>query len=359
VSSETLLLSATQISLVGECERKWALAYVCGFKSPQTPAQALGQAVDDGQLQPYLKWGRPFDDSEAGKIAAAGLQFLPKPRAQTPGLEAQKYFKIPSASSLQGQPAPFAYQGYLDIWAPKGGFPTIPFTGNPQVGDSKTTKNKRYAKTEEQLKKDPQAMLYSVWAMFDHRSREGKIPKGVDLNWIYFLTDGSYKAFERKATAVADEVFARFLEIDKVGQHILDLWEKAPRRGEEDEDAWLETRKAYALSLPPNPKMCAEYGGCPHRHICNLGPGEITGDELTEEQKRRLPVMGGTLDLFSKLKGEGEKQDAAAGINPSSSPGADAGCRARRRGHCGRKARGEARSQAEGGDPCADSPSLL
>lgn len=314
-NNETLLLSATQISLVSECERKWALAYICGLKSPQTPAQALGQAVDDGQLQPYLKFGRPFDDggvgedgktrpcTEAGKIAAAGLKYLPPPRY--PGLEAQKRFVIPAACSKPGSPAPFAYQGYLDIWLPEGGMPTIPIDGFPVVADSKTTKNKRYAKTETTLKTDTQAMLYAVWAMYQTKKRT------VHLDWVYFMTDGSYGAFERKATVVADEVFERFLEIDKTGEHILKLWGGAPKGGDD------EAKLAYALSLPPNPRMCGEYGGCPHRHICNLGPGEITGDELTEDQKRRLPVMGSTLDLFGSLKKAADEQDGVAvGINP-------------------------------------------
>jgi hypothetical protein len=321
VSHETLDLSATQVSLVQECPRKWAYSYICGLRQPQTESQKLGQEVDDGQLQPYLKFGTPFNlETKAGRIANAGKHLLPNPALSLQKkLFAQHFFRIPSIRSKPGEHAPFAFLGYKDMFLPEGGMPSFPTSKNPCVADSKTTKSKRWAKTGEELKENVQAILYA-WNALYYR-REDKV-RAVDLDWVYFMTvpkgtiinaEGEaveiYDAFSRPVTVTADEVYEQMLKIDDVGHRILALWESAPK----GESATDEEKLEFVKTLPPNTQMCGEYGGCPFRSQCGM---DVFFDAMDKDDgKRRLDVMG-TFDLFEDLEEKVQKQDAVLGINP-------------------------------------------
>lgn len=147
------LFSASQIQLFRECPRKWAWKYIAKLPSPPNKAAQLGIEVDEGQLQPFLRDGRPFDYTrESGYIAASGLGHLPP--AQSPGLEVQRHFILPSRGE-------YAFQGYIDLWLPDSSVvPDLP-GGAPFVGDFKTTSDLKWAKSEEALRHDVQAMLYA------------------------------------------------------------------------------------------------------------------------------------------------------------------------------------------------------
>ena len=99
----THFFSASQITLYRDCPRKWGWKYLAFLSEPQSDAGKLGDAVDSGQLQPYLRAGTPFDytrPDQAGYIAASGLQHLPKPG--TPGLEVQKWFQVRKVFAKHG-----------------------------------------------------------------------------------------------------------------------------------------------------------------------------------------------------------------------------------------------------------------
>ena len=68
-----ILVSPSQIKTFRACTRKWALEKLAGLRGPETESQKLGKEVDDNNLQPYLRDGKPIDRStRAGKIAASG-----------------------------------------------------------------------------------------------------------------------------------------------------------------------------------------------------------------------------------------------------------------------------------------------
>jgi len=72
-------ISASQVSKHDECRRAWWFQYVMGLPVPQKASAALGEAMHL-QLENYLNDGTPPDESTpAGRIAKAGLKFLPKP----------------------------------------------------------------------------------------------------------------------------------------------------------------------------------------------------------------------------------------------------------------------------------------
>jgi hypothetical protein len=68
--------------------------------------------------------------------------------------------------------------------------------------------------------------------------------------------------------------------------------------------------KEYALSLPPNPNACNDYGGCPFRSVCNLSPHELI---CSVEPNQGKDMTISTVDLFAKLR---QRQAAKAGVAP-------------------------------------------
>jgi hypothetical protein len=306
------LVSATQITLFGECPRKWGWRYIARIETPQNASAALGTEVDDTQLQPYLRDDRPLDFSRtSGYISAPGLAFLPKPKSNA--LEVQKHFTIPSPSFREdGKHIGFGYQGLVDLWLPSGGMPDIPplqdGTVAPVVCDFKTTSNFRYQKTATQLETDVQAQLYATWAMYQTKSRV------VDLVWIYFATKGPRKAKRTHLRVLAPHVAEQF---SKINDTALSMY--AVRKSVTD-----------PLELPPNVDMCEQYGGCPYRDKCNLSPGQIIDAKAAQwVRKMEAPVANttqgtGTVSLLEKLRAKKAGQVAPAAPAPTVDAGPEA-----------------------------------
>lgn len=260
------------------------------IETPQHPAAALGTEVDDTQLQPYLRDGRPIDFSrDSGYIAAAGLAFLPQPKA--PGLQVQKHFVMPSPTWRDGQHVGFGFQGYIDLWLPdSSAVPDMP-GGAPFVGDFKTTGDLKWAKSETTLREDVQAMLYATHALYETKSKE------VDLAWIYFQTKGPRKAKRTKLRVAADHVCEQFGKINETAVEMLEVRKANPHPSE----------------LPPEPDMCEAYGGCPYRARCNLSPAQIVAaleakearlarTQLFEDSMTAINGSNQTTSLLDKLK---------------------------------------------------------
>lgn len=306
-----ITLSASQIKTFRLCKRKWALEKLAGLRGPETKAQALGKDVDDNQLQPFIRDGRPFDFTrESGYIAAAGAHWLPE--RTIPGLKVQKHFTFPSPSS-DGLGIEFGYQGYMDLWVPKGPVPGFDdkYAGYPTVADFKTTKAKKWALTEDTLKEDVQAQLYAVQAILETRTQF------VNLDWIYFLTDGTRKSFASQVTVHTEEVAKQFEAIEETARDLVQIRKKMP----EGMDP-----KEYAMTLPCNRDACDMYGGCPFRHMCfadYLPAAMASATSSTREgntKDERIVVM--ELDLLdileARVKEEEDKgEPAAAVVEPS------------------------------------------
>ena len=248
--------SASQIKTFDEeCERKWGWRIIAGQPDDFSgPAAELGTEVDDTQLQPYLRDGRPFDlTRDSGHIALSALEWLPKPKIR--GLEVQKHFVLGSAVGDWG------YQGYKDLWLPYGGLTYLPPGGSDViVVDFKTTSDFKWVKTEEGLSKDVQAQLYAMNAMVETGARV------VDLVWIYMRTKGARKSKKVHLRVVADHVGEQFDRIEGISERMFALRDAA--KGESD------AKKFVLQALKPNPDMCDRYNGCPYEHLCNLSPGQ-------------------------------------------------------------------------------------
>lgn len=321
----TPFVSASQITTFrDECERRWAFRLLARIDEPQTDAAKLGDEVDKEQLQPYLRDGRPFDYSRpSGYIAEAGRVHLPAPR--TPGVEVQRFFTMASPTGVVGGRAKFGYLGYIDLWSPDSSVipDVLPAPSGlvvPFVGDFKCTKDpSKWRKKEDALRVDVQATIYATWAMLQTGARV------VDLKWIYFRTDPDKgpKAFPTYVRVEAPEVVARFREIDRVADQMIDL-----RAAAEGKDP-----TAFALSLPPNPNACEMYGRtCPYASTCNLGPGEIVEALAARDARRRLPIAkeetmnAPTTNATANFKDRLAKLRAATAPAPAAAPSPLMGC---------------------------------
>jgi len=236
-------VSASQVTLFRDCERKWAFRYLDRIETPTHPAAALGTEVQDEQIDPYLLTGRAIDFSRpSGEIANALIPLLPEPGAAT----LRRRFVIPSPS------AKFAYQGELDLWSPDSGIVPGIDGGRPLVGDVKTTSNLKYARTETTLSTDVQANLYAMAMMYE------EAVDSVDAVWFYVRTRPPHKTQRTHVVLTAEHVSNQFREIDSTGLRITNTRKEHPKANE----------------LAPNVRMCEQYGGCPYRSICDLSPAD-------------------------------------------------------------------------------------
>jgi hypothetical protein len=252
------LVSASQIELFVDCERKWGFRYIDGDKPPPHPSAALGTEVQDTQLDPYLSEGRAFDFTRpSGEIALAISKLLPAPKS--PGLQLRRKFLMPSPTGR------FVYRGEFDLAAKDSGIIPGLEGGRFLLGDIKTTGNLAYAKTPELLSTDIQAQLYSTVVMFEEGVNE------LDVVWFYGRTRKPHRSqreflkvrLVEERTAMGELVAMSTASV--VGQF---------RRIEESASRLVTIKLANpkAQDLRPNPRMCDAYGGCPYRFKCNLSP---------------------------------------------------------------------------------------
>jgi hypothetical protein len=228
------LISASQISLFQQCQRRWGWKYIARIaEGPETAAQKTGNETED-QIGKYLTEDRAFDYTKpSGYIAASALAYFPKPK--TPGLVLQKHFVIPSPTFIAGAHVGFGYQGYKDLWLPSSALvPGVLDTLGEWLGetvdprpidcDFKTTSSiSDWAKTEDTLAVDPQAMLYATATMFETRVHES------DLAWIYMQTKGAKRAKRTTLRVTREHVKEQFRGLDATACEMHAIRERALR----------------------------------------------------------------------------------------------------------------------------------
>ena len=281
-AAPTVWFSASQVSTYRDCARKWAWRYLAGLKAPQSASQALGTEVDDEQIQPYLREGRPLDFTRpSGEIAQALLPLLPPP--PVPAENVQKQFRIESADSS------FGFLGYIDVFQP-GPVPT--------VTDTKTCGSFDWIRTPKELETDVQAQLYAVATFLETGA------PAVDLEWLYTRTRGAKAARRVHVRVTPEHASAQYDGIHVTAEEMLAVRRAAAEAG--------DTRD-YVLSLPPTTDSCSKYGGCPYQHECNLSPSNF----------RKANVMSAS-SILERLRAKkaaqqsGQAAPETSGISPSS-----------------------------------------
>lgn len=233
-------VSASQIVLYRNCQRAWAWSYVTGLKTTNKAAE-LGSAVHT-ELERYLLGGDLDFTTEAGEIAASGLEHLPLPG--TPGMVIEGEFTLTDSNG-------HTYLGYKDVEL------SVVDDCPHVIIDHKSTSDLKWAKTPDDLRKDPQAIIYAADAFAKRPDLDT-----VELKWIYYQTRKTRKSAATHLVITRDHVAKEFLAIEKTVEEMSMVQEASV--GKE--------ASTFPLELTPNTKHCGAFGGCPYQSNCNLSP---------------------------------------------------------------------------------------
>jgi hypothetical protein len=249
------------------CKRRWSYEYIWKIRTPQHPAAVLGGETH-GHLESWLDRSTPPPfDVKSGAIAIHMIKNCPLPG--TGVVERRFWFRTPLGH---------VYTGFIDWsgwWNDNGAGLWM-----PTVLDHKTSGNLNWAKTEEELHNDIQAVLYSVVAFIGFNTDT------LRLFWNYGETKLKMKAYATKTV--------------KTVVHLPVVMAKFNNVIEPEAAQMIAHREAGTdpMTFPVSPQSCGDFGGCPHKNRCNLSPmaqlgGTMTGQQPTMQQRMAaLPTNG-------------------------------------------------------------------
>jgi hypothetical protein len=247
--------SPSQLSTFRDCRRKWFRVSVLGERPPSSPAAERGTRVHE-QIEQWLMHGvAPTDGT-----ARAMLRHLPPGGSVSPDHVEQSFDLTPPGWVAR-------VRGRIDLIDPS----------TNQIIDHKTTATLNYAKSEQDLATDTQAIIYSAVALSGSLGIEFSEPLKFTLS--YGTTRGAVK------TALVSRTFTR-----------AELSEPLARIGEEVSEQ-RDTAGALEWSeVEPNYQSCDKYGGCPFRDDCTRAQRAMT----TAPE----PTAAQVSSFMSALKGE-------------------------------------------------------
>lgn len=298
-------LSASQISTYIDCKRKWGWRYLTGYKDPPAASAQVGSRTHE-LLEGFLMHGTPPNYMEVlelvnakgekkvyepGRIAEAFLPFLPPPG---PHLEVEAEFWHTY------------YYGKVDV-------AYLSETGIPVVMDHKTTSNiKLYAKTEDDLLADPQAMIYADVAMERTGSNEAY------LVWNYGSTSKPYKV-KRVALKVLREHSRSVLEsLAPTAEEMQTLYKiKAYEEQTQPLETIHQTLTDMVLTLPPSMESCGKYGGCPNITRCAFTSEQLMRAAFAQKGSHSMAEQSFLESFKSKIQAAKEHSAVGAGHLPA------------------------------------------
>ena len=170
-------VSPSQCETVTQCPRKWGLKYIAKMSEPQKGSAQLGEKCHK-QAEDYLLSGTlPDQTTLEGQIITSGLHHLPMP--PLPAEDVERKFTFTSPGGI--------------VYSGRGDFRYRVMDAETVIADHKTTSDFKWAKSEETLRKDPQAIIYAAEALSDNDD------PGVQLRWVYYLTTGSARVLAPQA----------------------------------------------------------------------------------------------------------------------------------------------------------------
>lgn len=266
-------LSASQHDTFVDCERKWGYRKLDGHEGEENGYAKAGRAIH-GVLEEYLTSGQlPDPDAEIVTFThpKTGEEITYTGQDVTsiilPGIP---YLPAPGEGKVEGE---FELNTMVGVWL---GYKDL--VHGSRVIDHKTTGNFAYAKTEDELKTNAQAVLYAA----DEMDRDETLTE-VQLCWIYYLRNPNRpnaKAVETKLTC--QEVDRNILPVLEVGLQIQERYLQAKHEG------------LTADGLPYNLETCSKYGGCPYSgNVCQIPDTErmkglMANLSMRERMKARL-----------------------------------------------------------------------
>jgi len=259
--------SPSQIKSASLCPRKWHGETVLGFRQPDDPSTLLGRATHE-VMQQYLEGTldhelAPSRQPEAVFLPA--IKFLPHPN--TPHLLCEQEVLIPAEVFDSGKPL----FGFLDVLV------LLYFDEERQeevlwVIDLKTTSNLAYMKSEEELRKDPQALIYS-WSGLQRCLEDlNFMHSTVRFTHVYARTRGGYYGAESSAYFTPEELRTGLQQLATFCRQML-VWESMPFE-----------------EVPYNMDGCGKYRGCHLRPECAKTGLPVYGDSPARAAIAQLTI---------------------------------------------------------------------
>lgn len=227
--------SVSQLQTAERCLRRWYYEKVEGHREPETPAQARGTAL-------HKEWQRHFvQDDQLGPLALAGIELKPGFlfTSEEPTHVITEQGLIDARVKVDGVPL----VGYIDIF------------GRNAVWDIKTTSDKKYAKTPDQLAGNLQMLGYAMhaWETFQHR-------EPITIAHWYFLTRGKPKSWIVETVVEPERALNEWAKATPIMRTIREAASLGPGRADE---------------VACNTEACDDYRGCFHRSRCSAGSSAL------------------------------------------------------------------------------------
>ena len=253
--------SASQIKRFRECPSAWMLESVLGFPRRETAATRAGKAMH-AELEEYEKTGKP-----PGALASVGLAYLPTPPIDAELVEVPFAIRAPGLVPIVGK---------IDL--------VDPDRPSTLIDHKSTSSISKYGRSEDELRTDPQAILYAVAtapvfaalaggpppapsAPYTTPERPGRdvevypgvelaldalehLPDGIRFEHVYYQT--SPLRGDRSAVTLSPE-------------DIRAGWSRL----EDTVRAMMRTATiAHVSEVPHSLEACGKYGGCQFRKLC-------------------------------------------------------------------------------------------
>lgn len=258
-NSWKLVVSPSAIETADDCMRKWWNLKVNRLAEPAKDFTQLGDVfhevcerwleADDTGRNSEGKQVDVFPPGWADRLSfgqEAVVRALFKAMVdegilrRTPGRQIEKSFQIeviPEASMM----------GFADVWTPQG------------IEDHKTTKNRRYLATREDLKQNIQMMSYAAAWLVETAEKLGEVPNNIELRHNQGITD-------------PEDLYVRPTAVQVTMNEVSDFWEQRIVPLVKQMLHWKQSKlspESWEKVPGPSKKgICKKYGGCPFQGIC-------------------------------------------------------------------------------------------
>lgn len=286
--------SASQVVDYRDCPRKWGFRKLDRVKGRKNRFASRGDDVH-AVLEDWLRDGEPIPNTDAGKIARAGLKFLPSPRTG----DVEQEFRFETIALFTGKKD---WRRRKDHTA--------------RVLDHKSTSGFEWVKVAEDLREDPQAGMYGYHEMVEANH---DLDLTIELDWVYYLANPKRPRALKVSLRVIPEGAPEPSRPDDVRPEHYGVMRHSELR-----DRFIDTEKTalvmlehhaagrHAMDLEYKLSACEKYGGCPYRgDPCKLKLSQQMRGHMEQEQNRMAQRMRDALAKRRAEKGAPTPSDGA------------------------------------------------
>jgi hypothetical protein len=250
--SEPCAVSPSQLISKRRCSRYWGFQKLLNMRHDSAPA-VFGRDVH-GLREAHLQTGEPIDQTtKAGIVASTGLHQIPSPGNVIVEREFAQWLR--PRDTYRGDGGLY-WGGIIDMLSGPG-FPREDSAAF--LGDHKTTGDLKWAKSETELRSDPQWNVY-VEYFFQLTGLDS-----VPTLWHYITTKKPFVSKPVWVEAKRDDQY-RLAIVDQLKNETYEI--ENIRRAPPDD----------VNDLEPNLSACRDFGGCPYQGgVCRVGLGTFFG----------------------------------------------------------------------------------